>query len=62
MAGDGDKNAKSSELCILDAVQDKKLVTSIKGIKKGEKPIMASIHLILDGIVQQNLDYDTFKI
>jgi hypothetical protein len=62
LGGRAEKDSKASQLSILDADKDTKLAATLKAIKKGEKPIVTSIFLILDGILKQNLKYDDYLL
>jgi len=52
LGGRAEKDSKASQLSILDADKYNKLAATLKAIKKGEKPIVTSIFLILDGILK----------
>jgi hypothetical protein len=62
LGGQPENEAKNSNLCIMDAEKDKKIVATIKAMKKVDKPIITSMFLILDGILKQDLVYENYII
>lgn len=60
IGGKVNDDMKKSDICIMDAVKDQKNINALKKEKK--PPLITNVHLVFDGILAQELDYEQNKL